>query len=64
MYACMHNIIVTFLRQSRVSLKGNVVLSGECNKDLLDVTPSNPMPHPLLSQPILLHVNLSSKFGC
>ena len=32
MYACMHNIIVTFPRRSRMSLEGNVVLSGECNK--------------------------------
>ena len=29
--------------------------------NLLNVTLSNPMPHPLLSPPIQLYVNLSSK---
>ena len=40
------HIIVTVPWQSSMSLKTN----------LLDVTPSNPMPHPLSPPPILLHV--------
>ena len=55
------HIIVTFPRWSSMSAK------GECCSvwgNLLDATPSNPLPHPLSPPPILLHVIWGQRLGC
>ena len=45
----------SYILQTEPKLRVNAVPSGECNL-LLDVTPSNPLPHPLSPLDILLCV--------